>query len=39
MSQDVNGEYRMAFTTHDSADVGVCFTNELLGSELLPGLR
>lgn len=31
--QDVNGEYRMAFTTHASADVGVCFTNELVGGE------
>ena len=27
--QDIKGETRMAITTHESADVGVCLTNRL----------
>lgn len=27
----MNGEYRMAITTHGEADLGVCFSNIIIG--------
>ncbi|CAK9781910.1 unnamed protein product [Cutaneotrichosporon oleaginosum] len=29
--KDLNGETRVAFTTHDEADLGVCFSNLIVG--------
>lgn len=34
--KDIKGETRMAITTHESADVGICFTNTQTGGECSP---
>lgn len=37
--QDIKGETRLAITTHESADVGVCLTNQLIGDTHGPAMR